>query len=102
MQLLKERDVAFTIREYLKKALSKTEVLKISKKLGLAPGEFVRKQEVEFKENELEKIISNDLEMAKAISRYPKIMERPIVVNQNKALVCRPPEKVLTLLNKKE
>lgn len=98
MQLLKDRGVTFTIREYLKKALSKTEVLKISKKLGLAPGEFVRKHEVEFKENKLEKIISNDHEMAKAISRYPKIMERPIVVNQNKALVCRPPEKVLTLL----
>ena len=98
MQLLKDRDVAFTIREYLKKAPSNTEVLKIFKKLGLAPGEFVRKHELEFKENELEKIISNDLEMAKAISRYPKIMERPIVVNQNKAIVCRPPEKLLTLL----
>ena len=98
MQLLKDRGVTFTIREYLKKAPSNTEVLKISKKLGLVPGEFVRKHELEFKENELEKIISNDLEMAKAISRYPKIMERPIVVNQNKAIVCRPPEKLLTLL----
>ena len=98
MQLLKEKNVAFTIREYLKNALSETEVLKISKKLGLTPGEFVRKNEVEFKENKLEEFISNDIKMAKAISRYPKIMERPIVVNRNKALVCRPPEKVLTLL----
>lgn len=98
MQLLKENGVSFTIIEYLKTPLSESEVLKIAKKLGLTPGEFVRKNEAEFKENKLEKLISNDIEMAKAISRHPKIMERPIVVTQNKALVCRPPEKVLNLL----
>lgn len=102
MQLLRETGVNFTIREYLKNPLSITEVLNISEELGLAPGQFVRKNEEEFKENKLEEFISNDQKMAKAISRYPKILERPIVVVQNKALVCRPPEKVLTLLKKKE
>ena len=102
VQLLVEEKLSFSIREYLKEPLSVKEVLSISQKLGLSPGEFIRKNEVEFKENNLKEHISNDLEMAKAISKYPKIMERPIVIVKDKALICRPPEKVLTLLKQEE
>ncbi len=43
-------------------------------------------------------MLYDDNKIAKEISKHPQILERPIVIVENKALVCRPPEKVLTLL----
>jgi arsenate reductase len=62
----------------------------------------VRKNEADFKLNKLENIISDDLKMAKAISEYPKIMERPIAVLGSKAVIGRPPEKILALLTNRD
>lgn len=76
------------------------DVLLLSKKLGMDPGEFVRKNEKDFKENKLEKMIYDNNKMAESISKFPKIMERPILVKGDKAVIGRPPENILELLKK--
>ena len=84
--------------EYLKNPLSVTEVTSLSKKLGLNPGEFVRKSEKDFKDKNLDRIITDNYKMAIYMSKYPKIMERPILVKGNKAVLGRPLENILKLV----
>ena len=99
MSLLKESGVEFTKVEYLKYPLNRDEILSLSNKLGIAPSGFVRKNEASYKENNFREILNDDEAMAEAIEKFPKIMERPIAVKGAKAVIGRPPENVLTLLD---
>ena len=99
MSLLKESGVEFTKVEYLKNPLNRDEILSLSNKLGIAPSEFVRKNEASYKENNFREILNDDLAMAEAMEKFPKIMERPIAVKGTKAVIGRPPENVLTLVD---
>ena len=98
MSLLKEHNLDFSIVEYLKTPLTPSEIISLSKKLGKSPGEFVRKNETDFKNNNLEKQLNDDGKMAEAMAKFPKIMERPIAVKGDRAAIGRPPENVLSLL----
>ena len=100
MSLLNESKINYTVVEYLKNPLSLNEVLSLSKKLGLDPGEFVRKNEKDFKDNKLDLMIEDKNKMAESISKFPKIMERPILVKGDKAIIGRPPENILRLVQK--
>ena len=99
MSLLKEHNLDFSIVEYLKTPLTPSEIISLSKKLGKSPGEFVRKNETDFKNNNLEKQLNNDGKMAEAMAKFPKIMERPIAVKGDRAVIGRPLENVLSLLS---
>ena len=99
MLLLEQNGVEFTKVEYLKNPLNKNEILSLSNKLGIAPSEFVRKNEANYKENNFGEILNDDEAMAEAIEKFPKIMERPIAVKGAKAVIGRPPENVLTLID---
>ena len=90
MSLLNENKINYTLVEYLKNPLDVEGVLLLSKKLGLDPGEFVRKNEKDFKENNLDAIIHDNNKMAIFISKFPKIMERPILVKGEKAVIGDP------------
>ena len=98
VSLLNEIKINYTLVEYLNNPLYVEGVFLLSKKLGLAPGEFVRKNEKEFKENNLDRIIHDHNKMAVSISKFPKIMERPILVKGKKAMIGRPPENILKLV----
>lgn len=96
MSILEEKQVSFEMVEYLKTPLSKLEIKSLSDKLNLRPQDFVRK-------NDLAKLnlnpdLDNDDEMIALIEDYPKILERPIIVKGDKAVIGRPPENVLRLL----
>ena len=99
MSLLEQNGVEFTKVEYLKNPLNSDEILSLSNKLGIAPSGFVRKNEASYKENNFREILNDDLAMAEAMEKFPKIMERPIAVKGTKAVIGRPPENVLTLLD---
>ncbi len=98
MQLLKENGIEPKIIEYLKTPLGINELKDLSKMMGLRPKEFVRQNEIEFKNNDLIQFLDNDSVLFQAMANYPKIMERPIIVRGNKAVIGRPPENGLTLL----
>ena len=98
LQLLRDNGIEPTIIEYLKEIPTKEGVQSLAQKLGKRPSEFVRKGEVDFKENGIADILDNDEKTFKAMNQFPKIMERPIVVKSNKAVIGRPPENVLDLI----
>ena len=98
LQLLRDNGIEPNIIEYLKDVPSESDFRGLSEKLRKEPAEFVRKGEADFKENGIADILDNDEIMFKAMNQFPKIMERPIVVKGNKAVIGRPPENVLELI----
>ncbi len=97
LEILKNSWKKFEIREYLKNPLDLEELKKLQKKLNLRVIDFTRTKEADFKENNLKKD-SSDEEILKIMVRFPKIMERAIVFNENRAVLCRPPEKLKEFL----
>ena len=99
MQLLKDRGIDPHIIEYLKNPPSVSDIRNLSKKLGLHPKEFIRTREPDFKEQKLADNLEDSEVLFEAMSRYPKIIERPIIVKENLAVLGRPSENILTLLD---
>ena len=98
LQLLRDAGIEPTIVEYLKTPLAKDQLRNISQLLGLRPKDFVRKIENDFKDNDLSRFLEDDEKIIEAMSLFPKIIERPIVVLGEKAVIGRPPEKVQKLI----
>ena len=99
LQIIKDHGIQPVVVEYLKVPLKKSELENISRLLNKRPKDFVRKNEADFKENNFKEIIENDIELVNEMVKFPKIIERPIVISGNKAVIGRPPENVLKLLN---
>ena len=97
MQLIKERGVEPEIVRYLDTPPTKEELRELLQKLGLKPEDIVRKKEALYKERYKGKTLSDE-EWLEVLSQNPKLIERPIVVEGNKAVLGRPPERVLELL----
>ena len=98
LQLLRDNGVEPKIIEYLKIPLQKSGLKNIADMLGLRPKEFIRKNENDFKENNLIEFIDDDEKIVGAMVSYPKIIERPIVTKGEVAVIGRPPENVLEIL----
>lgn len=86
------------IIDYINNPLTRVELTALIKKIGIAPMELVRKGEAIWKENYKGKDLS-DSQIIDAMVANPKLTERPIVETEDKAMVCRPPELVLEMLN---
>ena len=99
LQIIKDHGMKPTVVEYLKTPLDKFELENISRLLNKRPKEFVRKNETDFKENNINDIIENDTELINKMVHFPKIIERPIITSGDKAVIGRPPENVLKLIN---
>lgn len=87
----------FEIVKYLEEVPSKEEISSILNKLNISPMDLVRTQEKIWKENFKGKSLS-DAEVIDAILEYPKLIERPIVINGDKAVIGRPPEDIKRIL----
>ena len=96
--LLDEHNVEYDLVEYLKTPLDKEQILVLAEKLGKKPGEFVRKKEADFRKNNLSGLVHDSDAMAAAMAKFPKIMERPILVAGKKAAIGRPLENILNLI----
>ena len=99
LKILKETKKNFVMREYLKNPLDLGELKDLQEKLKLKAIDFTRTKEAEFKDAGLSKD-SSDLEILKAMVRFPKLMERAIIMDENRAFVCRPTEEVLRIFKK--
>ena len=100
LEVLKNFGKEFTVREYLKEPLTYEELVDLKNKLWMKAIEFTRTKEKEFKEAWLTKT-SSDEEILEAMVKYPKLIERPIVYNEEKAVLWRPDpeEKIREFLN---
>ncbi len=97
LALVEEQVAELTVREYLKESLSADELSSLIAALGITPIELVRTKEEEFKLAGLTKESSADA-LIDAMVEFPKLMERPVVINGDKARIGRPPEHVLEIL----
>lgn len=97
LQLLEDKGEEIQIIKYLETPPTKEELQKVISLLGVKPIEIVRTQEKEWKENFKDKALSDD-EVIEAMLSFPKLIERPIIIKNDKATVGRPPENVLNIL----
>lgn len=97
LKLLQEQDEPLEIVEYLKNQPTIEELREIVTKLGIRPGELVRKGESIFKEQYKGKDLSDDQWIA-AMVENPILIERPIVIKGDQAVIGRPPENVHQLI----
>jgi arsenate reductase len=98
LALLEEQGQDVVIIEYLKAAPSPAELRKVIAALGISPRELLRSKEAEFKIAGLDNQELSNAEIIAKMVEFPKLIERPIVINGNKAAIGRPPESVLEIL----
>lgn len=97
LALLEESGKEFEVVKYLDNIPSKEELTSIINKLEISPIELVRKNEAIWKENYKGKELS-DAEIIEAMIQNPKLIERPIIINNNKAVIGRPTENINTII----
>jgi arsenate reductase len=97
VQVLEESGKEFQIVKYLQDVLSEKELTKIINLLGITPIQLVRKTEKIWKEEFKGKEMS-EADIIKAMVENPKLIERPIVINNNKAVIGRPSEDILSII----
>ena len=97
LQLLETSGKDFKIIKYLENVPTKEELSAIIDKLGIPPIDLVRKNEAVWKESYKGKDLTDD-ELIQAMVAHPKLIERPIVINNEKAVIGRPPEKISDII----
>ncbi|THB69548.1 MAG: arsenate reductase (glutaredoxin) [Gammaproteobacteria bacterium] len=99
LQLLLDHDYEPEIIEYLNSPPSADELQYVLKTLNLKPRDLMRKKETEYKENNLDDSTLTNEELIRAMIKYPRLIERPIVITSDgKVALGRPPENVLDIL----
>lgn len=83
---------------YLETPPDSDQIRTLITRLGIQPRDLLRKGESEYKELGLKDPELCDDDLIDAMAKYPKLIERPIVVKEDKAVLGRPPENVLSLL----
>ncbi len=97
MNILKKKKIAPEVFLYLETPPSTEEIVDVLKKLGIKAEELIRKKEKIYKEKFEGKKMTEE-KWIKAMAKYPILIERPIIINGNKAVIGRPTEKTLTIL----
>lgn len=97
LAILNEGKEDFEIVEYMKQPLSMDEISELIKKLNIKPIDLVRKKEEIWKKNYAGKEMT-DNQIIEALSLHPRLIERPIVVKDNQAVIGRPPTLIKNLL----
>jgi arsenate reductase len=98
LQLLQTKGIEPTIRLYLEDCPNVKELKEVINKLGITPRALLRKGEEAYKENQLSNKDLSDTALINAMVKFPKLIERPIVIKGDQARLGRPPEHVLEIL----
>ena len=98
--ILEKKKIKAEVIEYLKTPPTQKEIKERLKMLGMKAEEIVRKKEPLFKEKFADKKLT-ETQWVKALAENAILIERPIIVKGNKAIIGRPPERVLELLKTK-
>ena len=99
LALLEEKGITPTIVKYLDDTPSAEQIQQLLSQLGYASArEMMRTKEAIYKELELGSAEVSEQQLIEAMAANPKLIERPIVVNGDRAAMGRPPEQVLDIL----
>jgi arsenate reductase len=85
--------------DYMNTSVTKNELVQVLKELEMTPSELLRKGESDYKEHVKGKDLSDD-QIIDLMLTYPKLIERPIVIKDGKAIIARPPELVHDFVGK--
>jgi len=97
LEILETKKADHTIIKYLDQTLSAEKLSKIIKLLKIKPIELVRQNEKFWIENFKDLEFSEE-ELIEVMTKYPILIERPIVINGDKAVIGRPPSKILDII----
>jgi len=98
LEILENKGIEPAIRLYLEDTPSAAEIKEVLGKLGITARELLRKGEDAYKENNLKDDSLSEDALIDAMVKFPKLIERPIVINGDKAKLGRPPEQVEEIL----
>ncbi len=98
MNLLEQKAITPTVVKYLDTPPDAKTLANILDMLGLEPRELMRKGEAQYTDLKLDNTELSREQLIQAMVEHPRLIERPIVVNGDKAALGRPPEQVLTIL----
>lgn len=93
LHFLEEQKLPHSVVHYLEQPLNKKELEKLLEDLSLTPTELIRKNEAIWKTEYKGKTLS-DPELIEAMINYPKLIERPIISFNGKAIIARPVERL--------
>jgi arsenate reductase len=98
LELLEARGLTPTIVRYLETPLDAAQLRDLLGKLGISARQLLRTGEEEYKTLNLADASTSDEQLIAAMAAHPKLIERPILVAGDKAVIGRPPENILELL----
>ncbi len=98
VQFLESKGIDFETRLYLDSPLSEVEIEEVLKKLELPADELIRKNEELWKEK-FSSVSYSQQGLISILANYPKLLQRPIVIMENKAIIARDLEKLEQFLN---
>jgi len=98
LQLLRDRGIEPRIVEYLKDPPDEDELSRLLGMLGVGPHDLIRTEEAAYLEFDVASKENNPRQLIREMIAHPILIERPIVVNGNKARIGRPPECILEIL----
>ena len=98
LKLLEDNNCEIEIINYLEIDLDVLLITDTLEKLSLKPRDILRKSEQDYEDNNLKREDLSDNELINYMIKYPKLIERPIVIKEDRALLGRPPENVLELI----
>ncbi|WP_338501007.1 arsenate reductase (glutaredoxin) [Pseudomonas poae] len=98
LELLEARGLAPTKVRYLETPLNAAQLTALLGKLGITARQLLRTGEDEYKTLDLADATLSEAQVIAAIAEHPKLMERPILETADKAVIGRPPEKILEIL----
>ena len=98
LQILQDKGIEPETVLYLETPLNTSQIKELLLKLGINARQLLRKGEDAYKENQLSDPELTEDQLIAAMAEFPKLIERPIVVKDNRAVLGRPPENVLELI----
>jgi arsenate reductase len=98
MDILNEKDIDLDVVEYLQQPPTHDELIQVLDLLGLQPRELMRKHEAPYKDNDIDNPALTRDQLIQLMIDNPILIERPVIINGDKATIGRPPEKVLDIL----
>ena len=99
LALLEAQTNNIEVIKYLENPPNQNTIKRLLDELNMDIRDILRKTETDYKEQNFADKSLNEAELIKKLSQFPKVLERPIVSHQGKAIIGRPPENVLSLFN---
>ena len=98
LALIEDQGIEPTIVQYLEDPPSEKELQRVLSLLGMAPRDLMRRKDEIYKELGLQDESLSEKQLIAAMAKNPRVIERPVVINGDRAAMGRPPEAILEIL----